>query len=327
VTDILDDRSRAEQYAQRLASIVESCDDAIISKTLDGTILSWNYGAEHLFGYSAEEAVGKSITMLIPADRLDEEPAIIARLRRGERIQHYETIRQRKDGSLVEISLTVSPVKDTDGRVIGASKVARDITERKRAQELTNLLQLEMKHRIKNTLATVLAIASQTMRSATSDERSAFSARIQSLGTTYDLLTSEQWDRAALSEVVAAALQPFQENLRQRFLIDGPHDVWLDSSKSLGVAMTLHELATNAIKYGALSNRSGRVSVEWKVSKAAKPHRLTLHWKERGGPPVVEPTRRGFGSRLIEQTLGKETSELRLIFDPRGLEYLAEIDL
>ena len=326
MTDISDDRKHAEQYAQRLASIVESCDDAIISKNLDGTILSWNGGAERLFGYSAEEAVGKSITILIPVDRLNEEPEIIGRLRRGERIHHYETVRQRKDGTLVEISLTVSPVKDANGVVIGASKVARDITERKRAQELKNLLLLEMKHRIKNTLATVLAIASQTIRSATSDERSAFAARLQSLGSTYDLLTSEQWDRAALSAVIAAALQPFQETLRERFLVQGAEGVWLDASKSLGVAMTLHELATNAIKYGALSNRSGRVSLECKLNQTVNPHRLMLHWKERGGPPVAAPTRKGFGSRMIEQTLGK-TGERQLVFDPRGLEYLVEIDL
>ena len=304
---------------------MESCDDAIISKNLDGTILSWNYGAERLFGYSAEEAIGKSITILIPVDRLDEEPAIIERLRRGERIHHYETVRQRKDSSLVEVSLAVSPVKNAEGVVIGASKVARDITERKRAQDLKNLLLFEMKHR-KNTLATVLAIANQTMRSATSDERSAFTSRLQLLGSTYDLLTSEQWDRAALSDVIGAALQPFQENRRERFLIEGTDKVWLDSSKSLGVAMTLHELATNAVKYGALSNSSGRASVEWKLNQTVKPHRLTLHWKERSGPPVTEPTHRGFGSRLIEQTLGK-TGERQLVFDPRGLEYLVEIDL
>jgi two-component sensor histidine kinase len=220
----------------------------------------------------------------------------------------------------------VSPVKDANGVVVGASKVARDITERKRVQELKNLLLFEMKHRIKNTLAMVLAIANQTMRSASADERSSFTSRLQSLGSTYDLLTLEQWDRAPLSDVIAAALKPFQENLRERFLIEGTDNVWLDASKSLGVAMTLHELATNAVKYGALSNQSGRVSVEWKLTQTVNPHRLMLHWKERGGPPVVEPARKGFGSRLIEQTLG-ETGGRQLIFDPRGLEYLVEIDL
>ena len=111
----ISERKRADETAQRLASIVESSDDAIVSKDLDGVVISWNRGAERLFGYAAEEIVGKPIAILIPAERHDEEPSILERIRRGERIDHYETIRRRKDGSLVEISLTVSPVRDADG--------------------------------------------------------------------------------------------------------------------------------------------------------------------------------------------------------------------
>jgi PAS domain S-box-containing protein len=117
-----------------LGAIVDSSDDAIISKDLNGTITSWNQSAERLFGYTAAETVGKPIAILIPPDRLDEEPAILSRLRRGERVDHFETIRRRKDGSLLDISLTISPVRDAQGNIIGASKIARDITERKRIQ-------------------------------------------------------------------------------------------------------------------------------------------------------------------------------------------------
>jgi PAS domain S-box-containing protein len=130
-----DARRAAEQDAMHLVSIVESSDDAIISKDLDGVIRTWNVAAEHLFGYKAEEAIGRPVTILIPADRQDEEPNILARIRRGERIHHYETVRRRKDGSFVDISLTVSPVRDGLGRIVGASKIARDITERKEAQQ------------------------------------------------------------------------------------------------------------------------------------------------------------------------------------------------
>jgi PAS domain S-box-containing protein len=118
-----------------LSSIIETADDAIISKTLDGVITSWNKGAERIFGYTVEEAVGRPVTILIPADHLDEEPTILARLRAGERMEHYETVRVRKDGTLIDISLTVSPIKGPDGSIIGASKIARDITERKRAEQ------------------------------------------------------------------------------------------------------------------------------------------------------------------------------------------------
>jgi PAS domain S-box-containing protein len=125
-------RRRADEASQRLASIVESSADAIVSKDLDGVIVSWNNGAERLFGYTAAEVVGRSITILIPEDHLDEEPKILHRVRHGERIEHYETIRRRKDGTLVDISLTVSPVRNAEGKIVGASKIARDITERKR---------------------------------------------------------------------------------------------------------------------------------------------------------------------------------------------------
>ena len=126
-------RQRAERAAQQLVAIVESSEDAIVSKDLDGIISTWNQGAERLFGYTAEEAVGRSITILIPPGRENEEPAILARIRRGERVDHYETVRRRKDGSLVDISLTISPVRDGNGAIIGASKIARDITDRKEA--------------------------------------------------------------------------------------------------------------------------------------------------------------------------------------------------
>jgi len=127
-------RKQGEEARARLAAIVESSDDAIVSKDLTGVITSWNKSAERLFGYTAQEAVGNSVTLLIPPDRFDEEPAILDRVRRGERIDHYETVRRRKDGTLLDVSLTVSPVTDSQGRVVGASKIARDITGRKRAE-------------------------------------------------------------------------------------------------------------------------------------------------------------------------------------------------
>src|ERR1043165_5007987 len=127
-TDLLG--SELAQYW--LTAIIESAEDAIISKTLEGVITSWNKRAEHVFGYTAGEAVGRPVTMLIPEDHPDEEPAILARLRRGERIEHYETVRVRKDGTRINISLTVSPIRGPDGRIVGASKIARDISARKR---------------------------------------------------------------------------------------------------------------------------------------------------------------------------------------------------
>jgi PAS domain S-box-containing protein len=146
VTHDVTDRKRAERAALLLSAIVDSSDDAIISKNLDGVITSWNKSAERLFGYTAEEAIGQTVAqLLIPEDRQDEEPDILARLRKGERVDHFETLRRRKDGSLLDISLTISPVKNLEGVVIGASKIARDITESKRIR--TKLMESEARFR------------------------------------------------------------------------------------------------------------------------------------------------------------------------------------
>src|SRR2546430_10689389 len=118
-----------------LSAIVDSSEDAIVSKDLNGIVTSWNRGAERIFGYQAEEIIGRPVSILLPPDRVDEEPGILARISRGERVEPYETIRRRKDGSYVEISLGVSPLRDASGKVIGASKIARDISEQRRAQE------------------------------------------------------------------------------------------------------------------------------------------------------------------------------------------------
>jgi PAS domain S-box-containing protein len=129
------ERKRIERAALWLGAIIDSSDDAIVSKDLNGIITSWNNSAQRLFGYTAAEVIGRSVTILIPPDRLDEEPNILARLRRGERVDHFESKRRRKDGTLIDVSLTISPVKDAQGNIVGASKIARDITERKRAED------------------------------------------------------------------------------------------------------------------------------------------------------------------------------------------------
>jgi PAS domain S-box-containing protein len=310
----LTDRKQAEENAQRLASIVTSSHDAIISKDLNGIINSWNRGAERLFGFTSEEVIGRPVTILIPPDRLNEEPSILERIRRGESIDHYDTVRRRKDGSPVDISLTISPILSADGRIIGASKIARDITEGKRAQEQQKILLAEIMHRVKNTLATVQAIATQTLRRAPAEERAAFTARLHALSKAHDLLTSDKWDRAPLRAVVDAALEPFQ---RDRFTLEGP-DAWLNASKSLQVTLAMHELATNAAKYGALRNTTGQVHLTWKILDA---DRLKLCWREAGGPAVRTPKSKGFGSILIEHTF----DGARFEYAPEGLACTFEI--
>src|SRR5262249_28402475 len=159
----------------------------------------------------------------------DEEPKILERIRSGDRIEHYETVRRRKDGTLVEISLSVSPIRNAEGRIIGASKIARDITERRRAQEQQTLLLRELKHRIKNTLATVQAMVRQTLRGATPEEQAAFAGRIQALARAQDVLTDKNWNRAPLRAVIVQAIDAFDDGSRERIRLDGPGDIWIDA--------------------------------------------------------------------------------------------------
>jgi PAS domain S-box-containing protein len=298
----------SERASQRLASIVESSDDAIISKDTSGIIKTWNRGAERVFGYTAEEAIGQPVTMLIPVERLDEEPEILQRILRGERIDHYETIRKRKDGELIDISITVSPLRNATGRVVGASKIARDITERKRAEAHREMLLGEMKHRVKNTLAMVQAFANQTLRSVSKEEREKFGGRLRALAGAYELLTSETWNRAEMRRVVEQALEPFPV---QRIVVEGP-DCAVNATNASHLTLGLHELATNAVKYGALSNAEGRVQIDW-LPEGQSHVRLT--WREIGGPAVPPPERKGFGSTLIELVL----ENVQLEYAPSGV--------
>ncbi len=314
---IVEETTQRIAAEQHLAAIVESSDDAIISKNLDGIISSWNAGAERLFGYTADEVVGKSITILIPEDRQSEEPDILARLRKGERVEHFETIRRRKDGGLVDISLTISPVRNDRGDIIGASKIARDITGRRAAEVLQRTLLREMKHRLKNNLSTVLAIARQSFHgdSAESEDFRKFEARLLALAKGHDLLTREKWDGADLQDIVAHILTMHG---RQRFMIEGP-DLRLSPKSAMALNLALHELATNAAKYGALSIPTGKVSINWRIQHGDRPT-LIFCWQEQDGPKVSPPSRRGFGSQLIERLLALELKgEVKITYAPAGV--------
>jgi PAS domain S-box-containing protein len=435
----ISERKRSEEIAQRLASIVESSDDAIIGKNLDGIITSWNKSAERLFGYGAEEVVGKSITILIPADRQGEEDAILKRIRSGQRVEHFETVRQRKYGGLMDISLTISPIKNSLGKIIGASKIARDITERKRAAEAAqraerefrdfvenasigmhsvdadgiivwaNRTEMEMlgfareeyvgrhiaefhvdrpliegilqrlanretllnyeaqlccrdgsvrhvlinsnvlwdgdrfvhtrcftrdisdrkqseaqiatlareaEHRAKNVLATVQATVHLTQSDTVDGLKRAISGRIQALANVHRLFVESRWTGAELRNLARQELSPYCQDGDARARIDGA-DVLLEPNAAQAIAVCLHELATNAAKYGALSLPEGRVHIAW---SRATDGRLIIRWTETNGPSVTQPTRRGFGTRVMERMVQSPLKgEIRFEWLPEGL--------
>jgi PAS domain S-box-containing protein len=315
------DRRRADQTNKLLASIVETSDDAIISKDLNGILTSWNQGAERIFGYTADEMIGRSIMTLIPPDRVDEEPQIIERLRRGERIDHYETVRQRKDGTLVDISLTVSPVVDAAGKVVGASKIARDITERRQLQDRQDMIAREVAHRTKNLFAVVQAVVARSFIGKTSveDAQAVIINRIVSLGQTHALLIDKDWQGADLAELVHTEMRPFGDRVH----IDGP-GITLTAKAAQNFALAVHELATNAAKYGALSTPMGHVSIRWSVTAKADGNRFRFLWEEQGGPPVSPPVRKGFGSTVLEQLMSEYFDPPpRIDYASHGLRYEA----
>jgi PAS domain S-box-containing protein len=311
----------SEQRLRWLASIVESSDDAIVSKTLDGIITSWNGGAERVFGYSASEAIGRPSTLVIPQDRQGEEREILTRVRRGERIDHFETVRQRKHGSLIVVSLTVSPVKDANGKIVGASKIARDITEQKKNQELIVTLAREAEHRSKNLLANALATVNLSQSSSPEGLKQIIAGRIQALANVCSLFAATRWIGAELSAIATQELAPYSEMNGKRTFMDGPQTL-LEPDAAQAVAITLHELATNAAKYGALSAPNGQVRLEW--SHAAD-GRLRLRWMETGGPVAKEPTRKGLGGRIIEQMIVQQKG--KVAFDWRHDGLVCEITL
>lgn len=291
-----------------LAAIIEGSDDAIISKDLNGVIQTWNVGATRLFGYEAQEVIGKSITIVIPQDRLDEEPAIIAAIQLGMRVDHFETVRRRKDGTMVAISLTISPIRNADGMIVGASKIARDITERQRSAEEQKLLLGEMRHRIKNLFSLAAAIVSISGRSAKDMESllATIQSRLSSLARAHELTLSDpEADKEAssatsLHALIKAILDPYDGHERITFTGSDPV---LNSKVMTHIALLLHELATNAAKYGSLSMPGGCLHLQVHEDD----DRTRLIWAETGGPEPSPGRHSGFGSRL-EQGLANALS-------------------
>jgi PAS domain S-box-containing protein len=282
-----------------LAAIIEGSDDAIISKDLRGTITTWNPGAVRLFGYQADEVIGKPITILIPPERLDEEPAILAEIGRGNRVDHFETIRIRKDGSAVDLSLTISPIHNRRGEIVGASKIARDITQLRLAQDRQRLLMGEMHHRVKNLFAVASGIVSMSARSGVSTEEivRVIQARLGALSRAHELIMPRLQDDGTeqqstdLLALLRTILQPYYDP--ERVEIEGASPP-VRGAALTNFALLLHELATNAVKYGCLSVPTGRLH----VNVLETPGEIRLLWSETGGPPLPDDMIAGFGNHL-----------------------------
>jgi PAS domain S-box-containing protein len=289
----------SEQRSRWLASIIESSEDAIYSRDLDGIITSWNKGAERLYGYPVQEAVGQPITILIPGDRHDEEHAILAQISNGERVGPYETLRRCKHGGSVDISMTASPIKNRHGKVVGISKIARDITERKRNAAQIAVLAREAEHRTRNVLATVQTTVHLSWADTSEGLKRAIEGRIHALANVHALFFQSRWIGAELYSLAQQELAPYCADGDGRARIEGPQ-LLLQPNTAQIIAVMLHELATNAAKYGALSVTTGHVDFKWSLAAG---QRLVLRWRESGGPSVKAPTHQGFGTKMMPRLI------------------------
>jgi PAS domain S-box-containing protein len=311
--------ARLEQGAL-LAAIVDSTDDAIVSKDLNAVVTSWNGGAERLFGWTADEMIGETIFRLIPADRTSEEEHILSAIREGRRIETYETIRVRKGGQLIPVSLTVSPIIDSHNRIVGASKIARDISDRRRSEETRQLLMREVAHRSKNMLAIVEAIVRQTARrSPPGDFAERLSQRLRSIAASQDLLINGEWTGVEISALIESQLSHIDHLVGSRIHMQGTPLI-LKPSAAQALGMALHELATNALKYGALSVESGRVNVSWGLGIDGQS--FTMAWTEVGGPAITEQPSAGFGETVLRRmTEGSLGGEVEHAYAPAGVKW------
>ena len=317
--DITDRKSAQEQLAQsrqRILGIIESARDAIISIDTGQRIVLFNAAAEQIFQRSSADMLGQPLDLLIP-ERFrvihGEHIGEFARTGVSSRVMGGLAALSalRGDGSEFPIEASISQAK-VEGQTL-FTVILRDITERKRHEERRETLVGELNHRVKNTLAVVLALANQTLATVSDVDafEQAFIARIEALARAHDLLTRADWVSTSLAEVVHHALSPYG---MERFEIGGP-SVVLVPRAAITLTLAFNELATNAAKYGALSEPGGQVAVKWRKQAQG----IELLWQECGGPAVVPPTRLGFGSRLIEQVIAYEIDgESELKFSPEG---------
>ncbi|HXL63964.1 MAG TPA: HWE histidine kinase domain-containing protein [Xanthobacteraceae bacterium] len=228
---------------------------------------------------------------------------------------HFETRRRRKDGSLVDISLSISPVTDETGTIIGASKIARDVTEQKRREQQISLLAREADHRTNNLLAVAQATVHLTHADSAADLKKAIEGRLRELANAHGMMAQSSWAGADLLQLVIMELSPYFRDGDPRAQIDGPK-LLLKPDGAQALAMAVHELATNAVKYGALSTAAGKVRVQWSLGPA---NRLSLFWQETGGPAVSVPRKEGFGTRAITRMLGQLDGEVKFNWLEEGL--------
>ena len=289
----------ARAVTARLAALVQASNDAIISIRPGGLIDTWNPGAERLFGYTEAEVLGQPVGILNPATQQTEASTPFERGFAGESFR-IETLMRRNDNTLIEVALSVSPISTKAGTEPALSVMIEDIRDRREWERQLLLLNRELQHRVKNSLAVVQSIANQTLRSSPGPEgfRKAFQGRLQALAAANDLLLQSAWTGSDLEGIIDQQLKPLLSDPGKQLQKRGT-SVRLPADLTVPLGLALHELGTNALKYGSLSADCGRIEIEWTVTERDEHRELVLSWKETGGPAATPGEHRGFGSTLI----------------------------
>ena len=303
--------------ATRMAMVFTNAEEAA------NPIVYANQAYLKLTGWSRDEVLGESFNSLMARGASPDALKEIEKAVAGSHEDDPEICYRRKDGSQFWASLSVSPVKDEQGKIVQHFASLVDLTSFKAEQATCKLLIGELNHRVKNTLATVQSVVRQGLKAATDPAviRESIESRIFALSRSHDILSRENWKSAGLHDLIDASLEPFAVTDRrvERFNVEGCN-LRLPPKAALALGIAFHELATNAFKYGALSNDAGTVSIFWKVQSSQSGKRLILHWREKDGPEVTPPTRKGFGSKVLERGLAHELhGEVHVEYPPTGV--------
>jgi PAS domain S-box-containing protein len=317
-----------------LRLLLDSAADGIYCVNREGITTLCNAGFRRMLGFEREEeAIGKDLHELIPHTQPDGSPCrkeacpILKAARAGTHTHVVDELFFRRDGSSFPVEYWVRPIV-REGQIQGAVCTFVDATARKQAEARQQLMNHEMAHRMKNTLAMVQAIVSQTLRNAATprDAIGAINQRLVALGHAHTVLTRSPRGSASIMEVIEGAISVHRSQAG-RIRASGPR-LDLGGKAALAITLALHELCTNAVKYGALSNDTGSVAIDWAVTGGAADARFHLSWKERGGPAVAPPASKGFGSRLIAESVGADLKgQAKLVFDPAGVDWTLDAPL
>jgi len=279
------------------------------AKASDSPIIFANDSFLSLTGYGREEVLGQTFKFLMARGADPEALAQLEAEFEGSSGTGSENLYRRKDGSEFWAATFISPVRDERGDVVQHFASFMDLTKHKHEQAHSKMLIEELNHRVKNTLATVQSIAWQALRKASDPKaiRESIESRLFALSRSHDLLTRDDWEGAGLLDLVNVALEPFgvSNGRAERFVITG-NNILLTPKATLALGIAFHELATNAVKYGAFSNATGSILIAWTIEPTPEGNRLILHWQEKDGPSVARPSYKGFGSQVIERGLAHE---------------------